>query len=140
MPGVLPPQGTILPHWSVLTTHQEIVAGDDCKAVDGRALIWSSPSWPNLAGATLAMVIGHDQYNLYGNLPVTWAGAVSSLYPSPSSIYLEATAAQTIVLPGGMYDYTLTATLPSGDRVTIAVGQLTVQATPGTVPLYPPAV
>lgn len=32
-----------------IDTHQQIVAGDDYKAADGRALTWRSGLWPNLA-------------------------------------------------------------------------------------------
>lgn len=131
MPGVLPQQGTFFPHWLPLTTHLEIVAGDDCKVADGRGLIWSSPSWPDMANATLTMTVGQHQPVLSGVLPVTWTGTVGSA-PSPSSISLDVTSAQTGVLPADMYDYTLVATLPSGDRITVAVGKLTVQASPTT--------
>jgi hypothetical protein len=136
MPGIIPSQGGFLPHWLPLTTHLEIVAGDDCKAADGRALLWTSPSWPNLAGATLTMVIGHNQPPLGEILPVTWSGAVSASPDSPSSIFLEVTSAQTGVFAAGMYDYTLQATLTSGDQVTVAVGKLTVQASPTTPPIF----
>lgn len=138
MPGVLPQQGTVFPHWLPLTTHLEIVAGDDCKVADGRGLIWSSPSWPNLAGASLTMTVGHSTLTLSGLLPVTWTGTVGSA-PSPSSISLDVTSVQTGVLPPTMYDYTLLATLPSGDRITVAVGQLTVQASPSQPAIFPVA-
>jgi hypothetical protein len=123
-----------------IDTHQQIVAGDDFKAADGRALTWTSTHWPNLAGATLSMVVGHNQYNLYGNLPVTWTGTVPASPASPTTVSLDVANAQTIVLPQGEYDYALTATLADTDIVTIAAGKLTVIAQPGTVPLYPPAV
>jgi hypothetical protein len=44
----------------------------------------------------------------------------------------------TATLPQDEYDYQLEATLPSGDVIVVAVGKLTVLATPGTVPLFPP--
>ncbi|MGZ4530822.1 MAG: hypothetical protein ACXVXP_00550 [Mycobacteriaceae bacterium] len=140
MPAILPPSGGSPGRWVPLSTHQELTAGNDAKLADGTALEWESALWPDLAGATLTMVVGHEQYNLYGNLPLTWTGAVSALIPSPSAIHLDVPAALTSNLPQDEYDYQLTATLPSGDAITIAIGKLTVYAAPGTVPLYPPAV
>lgn len=135
MPGILPPQSTARFHWLPLDTHLALVAGDDCKAADGRALYWTSPSWPNLAGAALSMVVGTDAA-LNGPTPATWTGVVSPVTPSPSTVALELTSAQTAVLLPGMYAYTLTAALVDGDKITVAVGNLTVQAAPGTTPLY----
>jgi hypothetical protein len=123
-----------------LVIHQNVIAGDDYRAEDGRPLSWPSGVFPDLAGATLSMVVGHNQYNLYGNLPVTWTGTVPSSPDAPPTVSLDVTAAETIVLVQGEYDYTLTATLADGDKVTIALGKLTVQATPGTVSLFPPAI
>jgi hypothetical protein len=123
----------LIPHWSVLNTAQEIVSGDDCKAADGRGLSWSSPRWPDLAGATLTMVVGHHTLQpLSGSLPVTWTGAVPSSPSSPFTVFLDVAAAQTGVLTAGTYYYTLAAVLPSGDKITLAVGNLTVQAPPTT--------
>jgi hypothetical protein len=124
-----------------LTTHQQITAGDDAQARDGRALTWGpSQSWPDLAGATLKMVVGHDQFNLYGNLPLTWEDTVPASPDKPATVELSVTAAQSANLPQDEYDYQLAATLTNGDVVTLALGKLTVFAAPGTVPLYPPAV
>jgi hypothetical protein len=135
MPGIINQQGPV-GHWLPLTTHLELVAGDDCKVADGRGLAWTSPSWPDLSGATLTMVIGHDRPPLGEVLPVTWTGTVPASPPSPSSIFLEVTSAQTGVFASGMYDYTLQATLTNGDLVTVAVGKLTVQASPTTPPIF----
>lgn len=122
-----------------ITTHLQLVAGDDCKAADGRALSWpTSTTWPALAGATLTMTVGHDEYNLYGNLPLTWTGTVPT--PSPSPLTLDVTAAQTAGLSADRYDYVLVAKLTNGDTVTLAAGYLTVMAPPTNLPLYPAAV
>lgn len=124
-----------------LITHQEVVAGDDYKAADGRALVWGpSQYWPDLAGAALSMVVGHGQYNLYGNLPVTWTGSVPGSPDAPVIVSLNVTAAQTVALVQDEYDYQLQAKLTNGDQVTLAMGKLTVTATPGTVGLYPPTI
>lgn len=122
-----------------LDTHQQVVAGDDYKSADGRALTWSSDTWPDLAGATLTMTVGHEQYNLYGNLPLTWEGTVPASPDHPGTISLDVTSAQTASLAPDEYDYQLTATLADGDKVTLAIGKLTAWASPGTTPLYPPA-
>jgi hypothetical protein len=123
-----------------VVAHLEITAGDDAKAADGRALSWGpSQTWPDLAGASLKMVVGHFQFNLYGNLPVTWTGTVPASPDSPSTVSLDVAAAQSASLPQDEYDYMLTATLSDGDTVTLATGKLTVLAAPGMVPLYPPA-
>lgn len=123
-----------------IDTHQQLVAGDDCKAADGRALTWTSSHFPNLAGATLTFIVGHTQYNLYGNLPITVTGTVPATPASPTTVSLDVLGSATTNLPAGEYDYQLTATLADADVVTIAIGHLTVWAAPGTVPLYPPAV
>lgn len=122
----------------IVNTHLEFVQGDDRKARDGRALTWSSPTWPNVASATLTMIVGHDSQDIYGNVPQTWTGAVPSSPPSPSTVSLDVTSAQTVALPGGQYDYTLTATLTNGDKVTLAAGQLSVIPTPNS-PIPPQA-
>lgn len=125
---------------SPITTHQQVVAGDDYKAADGRALSWSSGMWPDLASATLSMVVGHSQYNLYGNLPVTWTGTVPASPDAPTTVSLDVAAAQTAALVQDEYDYMLHAVLSDGDVITLAIGKLTVQANPGTVSLFPPAI
>lgn len=119
-----------------LESHQQIVSGDDCKAVDGRALTWTSgpvQPWPNLAGATLSMVIGHNQPGIYGSLPQTWTETLPGSPASPTTVSLDVTATQTALLLGGIYDYMLSATLVNGDVVTLAYGKLTVFPRPGTL-------
>ncbi len=120
-----------------ITTWQQIVAGDDAKAADGRALTWTSALWPNLASATLTLTIGHANLNMYGNLPLTVAGSVPNTPANPTTVSLDMTAAQTSQLAAGTYDYTLSAKLADSDVVTIALGKLTVQAAPGQIALAP---
>lgn len=122
-----------------IDTHLEIVAGDDCKAADGRALSWSSTHWPNLAGATLTLTIGHTSYNLY-ELPVTITGTVPATPALPTTVTFDVPGSATANLPADQYQYQLIATLTDGDKVTIAAGNLTVSAAPGFIPLAPPAV
>ena len=135
----------------MLNTPQLIVSGDDYRAADNRALRWTSAFWPfNLAGASLKLVIGHQDYNLFGNLPLTFtgvssfrtaSGAVTGVVPPtfPVTAALDLTAAQTTQLPEGDYRYSLVATLANGDVVTLDEGPLSVSASPGNPPLYPPA-
>lgn len=125
---------------SPLTTHQQVVAGDDYKAEDGRALSWTSAVFPDLAGSTLTMTVGHVTQNIYGNMPAFWTGTVPASPDAPQTITLDVTALQTSALPADEYDYTLTATLLDGDKWTVAIGALTVQASPTAVPTYDPAV
>jgi hypothetical protein len=125
-----------------LEVHQQIVAGDDCKAADGRALTWTSgpvQPWPDLAGATLTMLVGQSRPNL-GIVPVAWTGTVPGSPAAPTTVSLDVTAAQTILLPEGEFDYQLSAVLADSDTVTIAQGKLTVWAAPGTPPLFPGSV
>lgn len=111
--------------------HQEIVKGDDYKAAEGRALVWASPQWPNLAGASLAMVVGSSQPSVFaGFWPITFTGAVPAGVPIwTATIEMSHIQTGAIALPG-CYDYTLTATLPDGDVETLATGQLSVLAAP----------
>jgi len=123
---------------SPLNTHQQIVAGDDYKAADGRALTWTSgpvQTWPDLAGATLTMVVGEHQPNLLPFLPATFTGTVPGTPAAPTTVSLDITAAQTSNIPSSEYDYQLVATLTNGDKITLAYGHLTVLAAPGTIPL-----
>lgn len=135
MPAILPPvpsQGPFHP----LDTPQQLTAGNDAKLADGTALVWLSSKWPNLAGATLTMVVGHDQVTL-NNVPATWTGTLPGTPASPTTAHLDVLAAQSATVGPGEYDYLLTATLTSGDKVTLAEGKLTVRAVPGnpTLPL-----
>jgi hypothetical protein len=119
-----------------IISHQEIVAGDDFKAAEGRALVWSSPQWPNLAGAALKMVVGLNPPSAYTLTPVTWTGSVPAGLPVFIAT-MEPTHTQTSALAAGCYDYTLSATLPNGDVVTLATGPITVLAEPGSPQLLP---
>lgn len=116
-----------------IIVHQEIVRGDDFKAAEGRALVWESPQWPNLAGAILSLVVGSHLPNIYGGLPVTWLGLVPAGVPTWTAT-IELTHVQTALVNEGCWDYTLTATLLNGDVVTLATGQLTVLANPALGP------
>lgn len=140
MPAILPPSGSTSGPFHPLDTSQQLTAGNDAKVADGTALVWVSAKWPDLAGATLAFVVGHDRhFSPFSGLPLTWTGTVPTLPDSPSAVSLEVPAAESLNLPEGQYDYVLTATLLSADKVTLAIGKLTVYVNPGTVPLFPSA-
>lgn len=125
-----------------LTTHQSLVAGTDSVAADGNALVWaptgSNIHWPDLAGATLTLIVGHNDENVYGNLPLTWTGTVPSSPDNPTSVSLDVTAAQSANLPADEYDYLLSAVPTNGTKFPLALGKLTVEAAPGAIPPFPP--
>lgn len=124
-----------------LDQHIELVAGDDYKAADNRALSWTSQEYPSdLSSAVLTLTIGHEQYNLYGNMPITVTGTVPASPASPTTVSLDVPGSATANLPQGEYQYMLTAKLADGDEETIARGNLTMFAAPNTEPLYPPGV
>lgn len=116
-----------------IIVHCEIVKGDDFKAAEGRALVWTSPQWPNLASAALTMVVGSALPTILGGLPVTWTGSVAAGLPIWVAT-IELTHVQTAAIAEGCWNYTLTATLPNGDVETLATGQLTVLANPAQAP------
>lgn len=117
-----------------IEAHQEIVRGDTYKAAEGRALTWASSDWPNIAGSSLTMTVGHLDPNIpaiAASPSIKWTGSV----PAGPAIWvatIELTATQTAEPPEGCLDYTLAATLPDGDVVTLAIGQLTVLTQPGS--------
>lgn len=116
--------------------HPGIVAGDDYLAADGRSLTWYCPEAPDLAGATLELVIGFHNPDIHVALPISWTGTMPTGAPTHVA-HLDVTHEQTRAVPAGCYDYSLRATLTDSSVVTIAEGQLTVQAEPGTTQLIP---
>lgn len=102
----------------------ELVQGDDYANADGRALSWSSTSWPDLTGATIAFNVGD------GDLVV--AGTVVSSGGATQTVRAEPTAAQTATLAATgrptrtPHRYDVTATLDGGGEVTLARGALYV--------------
>ena len=131
-----------------LDTHQEIVAGDDYMAADGRALVWGpSQYWPNLSGATLSLIVGHNEFSITSTLPLTWTAVIplsegENGQPGPpvTLASLDVTGADSLNMPPAEYDYLLNATLLDGDTIALAAGKLTVLGAPGTTPLFPPAI
>jgi len=96
-----------------------IYQGDDYKTVDGRALQWTSSTWPVVTGST-AIVDFADQ-----------SGAVTGIaasVTSSSAISLQLTATQTTAIKSGTY--ALKTTLSNGDIITLATGKVIASARP----------
>lgn len=97
-----------------------LIAGDDYKAADSRALTWTVTGGPSLTDATIHLVIG----------AVTATGSESG-----GTVSVDVTAAQTTSLltqpvqTRGIYQ--LVATLADGDIYTIATGTYTVASGTG---------
>lgn len=99
-----------------------IVTGDDYKAVDGRALGWSSDSWPVLTAAAIALDIENTSDT---DDVASFAGSVVSA----TEARVELDAGDTD-LTAGTWRYALRATLSGGDVVTLAAGPLVVSTKP----------
>ena len=101
----------------------QIVQGDDYKAVDGRALQWTSTSWPVITGATVVL-----------ELRATSSAVIAATYDatvlSASEAQIEITATETSALRTGTYTYALKATLSDGNVVTLVTGSLLVLEQP----------
>lgn len=98
----------------------EIVQGDDYKATDGRALQWSSTSWPVLTSGSIELELRK------GTLTASFAGSVLSA----TEAQVELTATDTEPLETGTWQYALKATLADGSVVTVAAGLFGVVAQP----------
>jgi hypothetical protein len=98
-----------------------LVQGDDYLAADGRALQWSSSSWPVLTSATVVLHLEN-----YADETATLTGGVVSA----SEAQVELTAVQTAALDPVSWRYALKATLTDGSVVTLATGELAVAVRP----------
>lgn len=88
--------------------------GDDYLAADGRALEFSSASWPDLTGAAIRFDIGDD---------FTTAGEVSG----ETALQIELTSAQTAALKSNSQPFEIEATLANGHVVTLVRGTAMIQ-------------
>lgn len=93
---------------TVITLQQ----GDDYLAADGRALSWTSASWPDLTGADVLLM---------SRTEMEYVCAAAG-----HTVTLELTAEVTRGL-GGRYPFDLVATLASGHVVTLTKGVLLVE-------------
>jgi hypothetical protein len=95
-----------------------IVSGDDYLNADGRALSWSSGTWPNLTGATVTLTVRGPSRNVL----LTKTGAV----PTSNSVRFDLTKTDT-ALAAGTYPFVVAAALAtSSDEVTLVNGACTV--------------
>jgi len=97
----------------------ELVYGTDYAAADGLALSWTRSTWPDLAGASLALHIG------------TPTGAVTIAATATGSgtqtVTAELTAVDTAALSPGFSDFELEATLTNGHKVALVQGTCRVR-------------
>ena len=110
-----------------------IVRGDDYFNADGRAITWTASGgvWPNLAGATIALV-GSLSASAYssGTKNYDVAGVVSESGSGTQAVYVELPESVTgsLAVGASAYDFALVATLADGHVATLAQGSLTVKA------------
>jgi hypothetical protein len=77
--------------------------GDAYQNATGRAIDWTSTTWPNLTGATIAVYVGG----------LTFAGAVIAPLGN-QRVRLELTGAQTATIPTNVRRFQVVATLAAG--------------------------
>lgn len=110
---------TVISPVAVDGTTINLVQGDTYDADEGRALTFTSASWPILTGATVKMIlVGQnvtDEYNM--------------VVVDADTVQLELTSAQTDPLISS-YRYRVLATLANGHEQTLVQGLLLVDRTP----------
>jgi hypothetical protein len=89
----------------------EIVIGDDYFSADGRALIWTSVSWPTLTGGSVV-------------LNVAGQSIAGTLLNSTKTATFELTHTQTGLIEEGIHPLEAVATLASGHIVTLVSANL----------------
>jgi hypothetical protein len=102
-----------------------LVRGDTYSATDGRALAWSSSSWPDLTGATITMT-ARDKSDAVG---LSASGVVSGAGTGTQTVRVELSATDTAALTVGFrtYQYDVEAVI-AGRHITLVRGYLTVLA------------
>lgn len=98
-----------------------LVQGDDYKAADSRALIFTSSDWPSLTGAAISL----ELRNSPTATPTSYAGTATSA----TTAQIELAGTQTAVLDGA-YRFDVVATLSGGNVVTLTNGICDVAALP----------
>lgn len=102
-------------------TELDLVWGDDYSATDSRQITWTSASWPDLTGATVA-------FNYWNPKSKGDRGSVAmslgSVGGASQSVYLELTNTQTKEFSIGerVYKYEVEATI-SSRKVTLVFGE-----------------
>jgi len=85
------------------------IKGDDYKAADGRAIEWTSTTWPDLTGAAISVQI--EGVPPFTGEVVTPSGA--------AVIRLELTATQSAMIPEGSREFMVFATRSSEESFTL---------------------
>lgn len=100
-----------------------ILQGDDYKNADGRALQWTSTTWPNLTSATILMTAkqGASTFTKSGTV-VTPTGT--------AEVQIELTNVDTSGLAAGSWNFNVVATLSDGDKITLVHSTMTVGVNP----------
>ncbi len=91
-----------------------IQIGDDYYSADGRALVWTSASWPTLTGGSAV-------------LSVDGASTSVVLDNATKTATVELSTAFTGAIPAGTYHFEIVATLSNGHIVTLVSGNLTAE-------------
>ena len=100
----------------------EIVRGDDYKAADGRALEWTSGSWPDLTDADVLFTArtGDDV------VAISKAGSVVTPSGAGKRVRVELFQAETVLLTTDKHRFDILATLSNGNTVTLVRAHMTV--------------
>ena len=105
----------------------ELYAGDDYRAADGRALLWTNAAgtWPNLTAAALQLTAHRN-----GARRLQFPGTVQTP-TGAQQIRFEPTAQDlptpTDAAPSWEYSFAITATLSNGHTITLQTGTLTLR-------------
>ncbi len=105
----------------------ELYAGDDYRAADGRALVWTNAAgtWPNLTAAALQLTAHRN-----GARRLQFPGTVQTP-TGAQQIQFEPTAQDlptpTDAAPSWEYSFAITATLSNGHTITLQTGTLTLR-------------
>ncbi len=91
-----------------------IQIGDDYYSADGRALVWTSASWPTLTGGSAV-------------LNVDGASTSVTLDNATKTATVELSSSFTGAIPAGVYHFEILATLANGHIVTLVSGNMTAE-------------
>lgn len=96
-----------------------VYQGDDQQAVDSRSLDWSVSNWPDLTGASVALV---GQFEANPAVTLLATGSVTTPSGSGKTVRVELTHDQTDALRPGTWKIQVVATLASGHVATLVGG------------------
>jgi hypothetical protein len=100
-----------------------LVRGDDYLTADGRSITWTenSGTWPDLATATIHLIIGDRKFFRKEIEATTPTG-------NPKVLRAELTRVETAKLQQAAYPFVVEATMSSGSRVTLIKGNVRTTA------------